>query len=88
MGSINIYMPKTSVCCFRKPLPDSVKSILEEGIDLFRLHNSKHGRYLVFISSYQRFTHGCISLIWSPKCIRHFFKNAVLTSSDDVSNAF
>lgn len=28
----------------RKPLPDSVKAILEEGINLFRLHSSKHGR--------------------------------------------
>ncbi|CAH2038619.1 unnamed protein product [Thlaspi arvense] len=28
----------------RNPLPDPVKSILEEGIDLFQLHNRRHGR--------------------------------------------
>ncbi|KAJ4766031.1 RNA ligase isoform 3 [Rhynchospora pubera] len=28
----------------RDPLPDAVKAILEEGINLFRLHQSKHGR--------------------------------------------
>ncbi|CAA6667532.1 unnamed protein product [Spirodela intermedia] len=28
----------------RSPLPDSVKSILEEGMALYRLHSNKHGR--------------------------------------------
>ncbi|KAG7533211.1 hypothetical protein ISN45_Aa08g008490 [Arabidopsis thaliana x Arabidopsis arenosa] len=28
----------------RTPLPDPVKSVLEEGIDLFNLHNRRHGR--------------------------------------------
>ncbi|KAF8116240.1 hypothetical protein N665_0020s0092 [Sinapis alba] len=28
----------------RSPLPDPVKSILEEGIDLFQLHSRRHGR--------------------------------------------
>ncbi|KAJ4813012.1 RNA ligase isoform 1 [Rhynchospora pubera] len=28
----------------RDPLPDAVKDILEEGINLFRLHQNKHGR--------------------------------------------
>ncbi|KAJ3670139.1 hypothetical protein LUZ60_010463 [Juncus effusus] len=28
----------------RAPIPDSVKTILEEGINLFRLHQDKHGR--------------------------------------------
>ncbi|XP_040991726.1 tRNA ligase 1 [Juglans microcarpa x Juglans regia] len=28
----------------RSPLPDSVKSILEEGIDLYKLHTTRHGR--------------------------------------------
>ncbi|KAL4592202.1 hypothetical protein LXL04_005189 [Taraxacum kok-saghyz] len=28
----------------RHPLPDSVKTILEEGINLYRLHNNRHGR--------------------------------------------
>uniref|UniRef100_A0A1D1ZEG4 Glutamate-ammonia-ligase adenylyltransferase n=2 Tax=Anthurium amnicola TaxID=1678845 RepID=A0A1D1ZEG4_9ARAE len=28
----------------RSPLPDPVKSILEEGMSLFRLHSNKHGR--------------------------------------------
>ncbi|KAF3330233.1 hypothetical protein FCM35_KLT05564 [Carex littledalei] len=28
----------------RDPLPDAVKSIMEEGISLFRLHQDKHGR--------------------------------------------
>ncbi|WZZ83844.1 hypothetical protein YC2023_104416 [Brassica napus] len=28
----------------RSPLPDSVKSIIEEGIDLFQLHSRRHGR--------------------------------------------
>ncbi|KAG2260142.1 hypothetical protein Bca52824_079436 [Brassica carinata] len=29
----------------RSPLPDSVKSIIEEGIDLFQLHSRRHGSY-------------------------------------------
>ncbi|KAL0723717.1 hypothetical protein Bca4012_038316 [Brassica carinata] len=29
----------------RSPLPDPVKSILEEGIDLFQLHSRRHGRW-------------------------------------------
>nr|XP_043613270.1 tRNA ligase 1 [Erigeron canadensis] len=28
----------------RSPLPDSVRTVLEEGISLFRLHSSRHGR--------------------------------------------
>jgi hypothetical protein len=28
----------------RAPLPDEVKAILDEGISLFRLHQSRHGR--------------------------------------------
>ncbi|KAI4383820.1 hypothetical protein MLD38_009617 [Melastoma candidum] len=28
----------------RSPLPDSVRAVLEEGIDLYRLHTSRHGR--------------------------------------------
>ncbi|KAG7950036.1 hypothetical protein I3843_13G092700 [Carya illinoinensis] len=28
----------------RSPLPDSVKSILEEGVDLYKLHTTRHGR--------------------------------------------
>lgn len=38
----------------RKPLPDPVKSILEEGISLFKLHNSKHGRLEPSKGSYKR----------------------------------
>ncbi|KAG7536957.1 tRNA ligase phosphodiesterase [Arabidopsis suecica] len=34
----------------RTPLPDPVKSVLEEGIDLFNLHNRRHGRWVPFES--------------------------------------
>jgi hypothetical protein len=30
---------------FRAPLPDAVKAILDEGISLFKMHRSRHGRY-------------------------------------------
>jgi hypothetical protein len=30
---------------FRAPLPGAVKAILDEGISLFRMHQSRHGRY-------------------------------------------
>ena len=30
---------------FRAPLPDAVKTVLDEGISLFRLHQNRHGRY-------------------------------------------
>jgi len=29
----------------RAPLPDAVKTVLDEGISLFRLHQNRHGRY-------------------------------------------
>lgn len=30
---------------FRAPLPGAVKTILDEGVSLFRMHQSRHGRY-------------------------------------------
>ncbi|XP_026662373.2 tRNA ligase 1 isoform X2 [Phoenix dactylifera] len=38
----------------RNPLPDPVKSILEEGISLFKLHTSKHGRLEPVKGSYAK----------------------------------
>lgn len=38
----------------RNPLPDPVKAILEEGISLFRLHTSKHGRLEPVKGSYAK----------------------------------
>ncbi|KAG1368834.1 tRNA ligase 1 [Cocos nucifera] len=38
----------------RNPLPDPVKAILEEGINLFRLHTSKHGRLEPVKGSYAK----------------------------------
>lgn len=37
-----------SIC--RTPLPDSVKSVLEEGINLYQLHTQRFGRYVVTIT--------------------------------------
>lgn len=33
-----------SLCICRSPLPDSMKSVLEEGISLYELHTNRHGR--------------------------------------------
>lgn len=35
---------------YRDPLPDSVKSVLEEGISLYKLHTSRHGRFALYSS--------------------------------------
>lgn len=34
-------------CICRSPLPDSVKSVLEEGINLYKLHTNRHGRLVL-----------------------------------------
>lgn len=35
---------------YRTPLPDSVKSVLEEGINLYQIHTQRFGRYVVTIT--------------------------------------
>lgn len=34
-------------CICRSPLPDSVKFVLEEGINLYKLHTNRHGRLVL-----------------------------------------
>lgn len=44
-----VFLMCNSVC--RSPLPDPVKSVLEEGINLYNLHRDRHGRYYYGIVS-------------------------------------
>lgn len=45
----------------RNPLPDDLKSILEEGISLYKLHTSRHGR-LVACSSIHGYYCYCLTV--------------------------
>lgn len=54
MAAFNIVCKKSKIMMmwlvlfssdFRAPLPGAVKAILDEGISLFRMHQSRHGRY-------------------------------------------
>jgi len=42
---INILFVFFPMC--RNPLPEPVQSILEEGIDLYKLHTKRHGRSIL-----------------------------------------
>lgn len=51
MKHIIFIYPLINITCFvvlfpmcRNPLPEAVQSILEEGIDLYKLHTKIHGR--------------------------------------------
>ena len=45
LGDFNSKLATWSSVDFRAPLPDAVKTVLDEGISLFRLHQNRHGRY-------------------------------------------
>ncbi|ONK75258.1 uncharacterized protein A4U43_C03F15000 [Asparagus officinalis] len=63
----------------RKPLPNSVKAILEEGINLYRLHSSKHGRLEPSKGTYRKeWTE------WEKRLRAVMFKNADYLNSVQV----
>ncbi|KAK1364852.1 putative 2',3'-cyclic-nucleotide 3'-phosphodiesterase [Heracleum sosnowskyi] len=63
----------------RSPLPESVSSVLEEGINLFKLHSIKHGR-----SDSRKGTYARQWVIWEKKLRQIIFKNAEYLKSIQV----
>ncbi|GLJ26185.1 hypothetical protein SUGI_0502400 [Cryptomeria japonica] len=53
------------------PLPDSIKLILEEGLDLYNLHTKRHGRQEPSKGSYAKDWS-----LWEKRCRETFFANA------------
>ena len=53
---------------YRSPLPVPVKSILEEGIDLFQLHSRRHGRWVVNTTIFMKinWTISNQIILWKP----------------------
>ncbi|KAJ8551843.1 hypothetical protein K7X08_028286 [Anisodus acutangulus] len=43
-GNLDKSFPNAGYVMLMSPLPDSVRSIIEEGINLYKLHTNKHGR--------------------------------------------
>lgn len=54
----------SSFCACRSPLPDPVRSVLEEGINLYDLHRNRHGRYNYVIINISNALIFVVCFIW------------------------
>ncbi|KAK9079407.1 hypothetical protein SSX86_001078 [Deinandra increscens subsp. villosa] len=63
----------------RSPIPDSVKTVLEEGINLYRLHTNRHGR---LESSKGTYTKEWV--VWEKRLREVLFENADYLTSIQV----
>jgi hypothetical protein len=67
----------------RTPLPDPVKSVLEEGIDLFNLHSRRHGRL-----ESTKGTYAAEWTKWEKQLRDTLVANSEYLSSIQVKNSF
>jgi hypothetical protein len=72
-----------SLCIYRTPLPDPVKSVLEEGIDLFNLHSRRHGRL-----ESTKGTYAAEWTKWEKQLRDTLVANSEYLSSIQVKNSF
>ncbi|KAM0008902.1 putative tRNA ligase 1 [Helianthus debilis subsp. tardiflorus] len=63
----------------RSPIPDSVKTVLEEGINLYRLHTNRHGR-----SEPSKGTYAKDWVLWEKQLREVLFRNADYLASIQV----